>query len=40
MIVNPGEGCGWVYGTPTGAILDLETSVVEFITLDGPEWRF
>jgi putative phosphoesterase len=40
LIVNPGEACGWVYGTPSGAILDLETKQVEFLTLDGPEWRF
>jgi putative phosphoesterase len=40
LIVNPGEGCGWVYGTPSAAIVDLETNHVEFVTLDGPEWRF
>ena len=40
LIINPGEGCGWVYGTPSAAILDLETNHVDFITLDGPEWRF
>jgi putative phosphoesterase len=39
LIVNPGEGCGWLYGEPTGAILDLDTSVVEFIKLTGPEWK-
>jgi uncharacterized protein len=40
LIVNPGEGCGWVYGIPSGAVLDLETNHVEFVTLDGAEWRF
>jgi uncharacterized protein len=40
LIINPGEGCGWIYGTPSAAILDLETNHVDFITLDGPEWRF
>jgi putative phosphoesterase len=40
LIVNPGEGCGWLYGTPSGAVLDLDTNNVEFITLDGPEWSF
>jgi uncharacterized protein len=40
LIINPGEGCGWLYGTPSAAILDLETDHVDFITLDGPEWRF
>jgi putative phosphoesterase len=40
LIVNPGEGCGWVYGTPSAAVLDLDTNQVEFLTLDGPEWRF
>ena len=33
LIINPGEGCGWISGTPTCAILDLETSEVEVITL-------
>jgi putative phosphoesterase len=40
LIINPGEGCGWVYGTPSAAILDLETNHVDFLVLDGPEWRF
>jgi putative phosphoesterase len=38
LIINPGEACGWVYGSPTAAILDLETKHVEFIKLDGPQW--
>jgi putative phosphoesterase len=40
LIINPGEGCGWVYGTPSGAVLDLETNEVQMVTLDGPEWKF
>jgi putative phosphoesterase len=40
LIINPGEACGWVYGTPSGAVLDLETNQVDFITLDGPQWKF
>ena len=37
-VICPGEACGWLTGTPTCAILDLETRDVEFIRLDGPEW--
>lgn len=33
LIVNPGEGCGWLYGPPSAAILDLDTRRVEFIQL-------
>ena len=40
LIVNPGEGCGWLYGTPSAAILDLDSRNVEFITLSGPQWKF
>jgi uncharacterized protein len=39
LIVNPGEACGWLYGAPSAAILDLETKHVEFIKLDGAEWK-
>jgi putative phosphoesterase len=38
LIVNPGEACGWLYGAPSAAILDIDTKQVEFIKLDGPEW--
>lgn len=38
LIVNPGEACGWVYGTPRAAILDLDTKKVEFLTLDPAHW--
>ena len=40
LLVNPGEACGWMYGTPGGALLDLDTRDVEFLTLDGAEWKF
>lgn len=40
IIVNPGEACGWVYGEPSAAILDLSTKAVEFLKLTGPEWKF
>lgn len=33
LIVNPGEACGWLTGSCTGVILDLETSEVEIVTL-------
>lgn len=39
LIVNPGEACGWLYGAPSAAVLDLATKQVEFIKLDGPEWK-
>jgi putative phosphoesterase len=39
LVINPGEGCGWLYGIPSAALLDLDTNHVEFITLDGPEWK-
>lgn len=39
LIVNPGEACGWLYGTPSAAILDLDTKQVEFLSLTGAEWR-
>jgi putative phosphoesterase len=38
LIVNPGEACGWLFGAPSAAILDLETKNVEFISLDPTEW--
>ncbi len=39
LIVNPGEACGWLHGTPMAAVLDLETMRVEAIELTGPEWQ-
>lgn len=40
LIVNPGEACGWLHGAPSAAILDLDTKQVEFIKLDGTEWKY
>jgi uncharacterized protein len=40
LVVNPGEACGWMYGTPGAAILDLDTKKVEFLTLTGSEWKY
>ena len=38
LIVNPGECCGWLYGTPKAAILDLDSRHVEFLALDPAHW--
>lgn len=38
MIINPGEACGWLYGSPTAGILDLDSKSLEVIRLEGPEW--
>jgi predicted phosphodiesterase len=38
-MINPGEACGWLYGIPSAAILNLDTREVEIITLDEAEWR-
>jgi hypothetical protein len=38
LIINPGEACGWIHGTPSAAILDLDTRQVEFLTLDAAVW--
>lgn len=38
LIVNPGESCGWLYGTPKAAILDLADKKVEFLSLDPAHW--
>ena len=40
LIVNPGEACGWLHGTPSAAILDLDARQVEFLALSGSEWRY
>ena len=34
LLINPGEACGWVYGSATAAILDLDTREVEMLKLD------
>lgn len=39
LVINPGEACGWLHGTPTAMFLDLVTNEWELIRLDGPEWR-
>ena len=39
VIINPGEACGWIYGTPNAAILDLDTRRPEFLSLTGSRWR-
>ncbi len=33
VMVNPGEACGWLYGVPSAAIMDLDTRLVEVIQL-------
>ncbi len=38
LIVNPGESCGWLHGTPKAAILDLDEKKVEFLSLDPAHW--
>jgi uncharacterized protein len=40
LIVNPGEACGWLHGTPGAAMLNLATKQMEFLTLNGPEWKY
>ncbi|MFL5575331.1 MAG: metallophosphoesterase [Gemmatimonadaceae bacterium] len=39
LVVNPGEGCGWLYGRPSAAIIDLDTMELETIELDTEEGR-
>ena len=39
LIVNPGEACGWIFGTPSAALIDLDSREVEFLSLTGPEWK-
>ena len=36
LLINPGEACGWVYGSPTAAVLDLQSRAVEILKLDSP----
>ena len=40
LIINPGEACGWLYGTPSAAILDLDSREVQFMSLKGSEWKY
>jgi uncharacterized protein len=39
LIVNPGESCGWLFGTPAAAIVDLDTKSVDVIRLTDKDWR-
>ncbi len=39
LILNPGEACGWLHGTPQAAILDLDSKHVEFLSLDPADWK-
>jgi uncharacterized protein len=38
LLVNPGEACGWLTGTPAAAVLDLSARRVEFLTLTDGRW--
>lgn len=38
LVVNPGEGCGWLTGVPSAAVLDLESLTVDFVRLDATGW--
>jgi putative phosphoesterase len=40
LIVNPGEACGWLHGTPSAAIVDLDSRHVDFLSLSAPEWKY
>jgi putative phosphoesterase len=40
LIVNPGEACGWLYGTPSAAVMDLDSREVQFLTLPGSDWKY
>jgi putative phosphoesterase len=40
LIVNPGEACGWIYGTPSAALLELDSREVQFLTLSAAEWKY
>jgi putative phosphoesterase len=40
LIVNPGEGCGWLYGTPSAALLELDSREVQFLSLSAAEWKY
>lgn len=39
LILNPGEACGWLHGTPTAAIVDLDSMAIEFLELTGLPWQ-
>lgn len=33
LLLNPGEACGWIHGSCTAAIVDLDTRAVEILKL-------
>jgi len=33
LVINPGEGCGWITGIATAALLDTETMEAELVEL-------
>ena len=39
LIINPGEACGWLYGSPQAAIFDTDSKKVEFIQLPAKDWK-
>lgn len=40
LLVNPGEACGWMFGAPGAAILDLDSKQVQFLNLDAQQWKY
>jgi len=40
LIVNPGEACGWLYGTPSAALLELDSREIQFLSLSAAEWKY
>jgi len=40
LVINPGEACGWLHGTPGAALLDLDTNNVQFLSLTDARWKF
>lgn len=40
LLINPGETCGWLNGTPGAALLDLDTNKVQFLSLTDPKWKY
>jgi putative phosphoesterase len=40
LIINPGETCGWLHGTPGAALLDLDSNNVQFLSLTDPKWKY
>jgi len=40
LLINPGESCGWMFGVPGAALLDLDTKKAEFLSLDAQQWKY